>query len=77
MEQVGDRPVLEDLVDSLREQRGDRQHGRLLNMHAAGHGQAVSQDDLFERGCVQPVGGRARQDRVGGCADHPLRAVLE
>ena len=51
VEQAGHRTVLEDLADRAGDQRGDRQHGELVELPLGRDRQRVGDDDLADLGC--------------------------
>jgi drug/metabolite transporter (DMT)-like permease len=59
VEQAGDRAVLEDLADGAGDQRGDRQHGDLVDPPVGLDRQRVGDEDLADAAVLQPVHRRA------------------
>src|SRR5262249_34250950 len=53
LEQAGHRPVAEDLLDGPRDERGDREHGELVEPLLRRDGQGAGDDDLADPGVLQ------------------------
>src|SRR3954447_24248497 len=57
-EQAGDPPVIEELLDRLPEQGGDREDGELVELLLGTDRQLVGDDDLAVPAVLEPVDGR-------------------
>src|SRR5215472_2666293 len=77
VEEARDRAVAEDLVDSPRDQRRDRQHGELVEPLVVRDRQGVRHDHLADPRVLEHVHGAAGEDAVRGRHDHLLGALLE
>src|SRR5215469_8611702 len=77
VEQAGDRPVAEDLVNGPRDQRRDRQHGELVEPLVVRDRQRVRHDHLADARVLELVHRAAGEDAVSGGHDNLLGALLE
>ena len=64
-EDLADAGVLEDGVERLGDDRGDREHREAVEVLVVGDRQRVGDDHLAHGRVLQPVDGRARQQRRG------------
>src|SRR5579883_1469094 len=61
-----DRGVLEDGVDGIRDDPSDREDLELVEAQVRVDREGVGHHDTRDRGCLEPVAGRIRQQAMGG-----------
>src|SRR5215469_1365776 len=77
VEQAGDRPVAEDLVDGARDQGRNRQHGELVEPLVVRDRQRVRHDHLADPRVLEHVDRAAGEDAVRRGDDDLLCALVE